>query len=95
MKPIAPQIKCSDGTALSVQASKFHYCTPREDDGPHSAVEVGYVEDDDGEQLTPPDSWREYAAGEFPSSVYRYIPTQLVEDFIAAHGGRASSQNGL
>lgn len=73
-----------------MQASSFHYCTPREDEGPYSAVEVGYIRDADGAPLTPPDSWREHADGEFPSSVYAYVPMQLVEDFIAAHGGRAS-----
>lgn len=33
-------ITCKDGTTLSVQASKYHYCKPREDTGPWTHVEV-------------------------------------------------------
>jgi hypothetical protein len=93
MKPNAQRTICADGTSLSVQASKYHYCTPRDDYGPYSAVGAGYIENAKREAVTPPESWREYGDGEFPSSVYGYVPTQLVEEFIAAHGGRADSQN--
>lgn len=91
MKPIAPKVKCADGVELSVQASKYHYCSPREDAGPHSCVEVGYIEKG-GEIVTPPDDWREHTDGpDFPNSVYAYVPIKKVEDFIAAHGGRVSA----
>lgn len=88
MKPIADKIKCKDGVSLSVQASRFHYSSPRDDDGPYTAVEVGFIQDADGNAVTPPDSWREYAEGEFPNDVYAYVPVELVEDFITSHGGR-------
>ncbi len=35
-------VVCADGTTLSVQASSTHYCSPRDDDGPWSAVEIGF-----------------------------------------------------
>jgi hypothetical protein len=35
-----PHIVCSSGLKMSVQASAFHYCVPRESEGPWSAVEV-------------------------------------------------------
>ena len=36
-----PAIVCADGTRYSVQASRGHYCTPREDNAPeYSSVEV-------------------------------------------------------
>ena len=41
-KPIRGAIRCHDGFVMSVQASRDHYCTPRDDAGPHSAVEVGW-----------------------------------------------------
>jgi hypothetical protein len=37
-----PRIVCGDGTTLSVQAGSYLYCIPRTDEGPWSAVEVGY-----------------------------------------------------
>ena len=75
-------IECNDGTTLSVQVGDGLYCTPRNNEGPWSLVEVGYP------SVTPPESWREYADGSFPSDVYGYVPVALVEEYIAAHGGR-------
>ena len=40
-KPIRGVIRCHDGFQMSIQASRDHYCTPRDDTGPCSAVEVG------------------------------------------------------
>lgn len=33
-------ITCRDGTKISVQASKYHYCKPRDNQGPWTHVEV-------------------------------------------------------
>jgi len=80
-KELADLIICADGTELSVQASKTHYCTPRADRVVYSRVEVGYP------SVDPPESWAEYADGEYPSSVYGCVPVELVREFIEAHGG--------
>lgn len=89
--PYNPRITCADGVSLSVQASKFHYCSPRTDEGNHWTdyfnVEVGFITDADGLEFTPPASWSEYADGDFPSKVYGYVPTDMVEAFIEEHGG--------
>ena len=34
-------ITLSNGVELSVQASEYHYCSPRDNDGPWTSVEVG------------------------------------------------------
>lgn len=47
-----PKIECADGFALSVQACRWTYCTPRENTGPWTAVEVGYPTDRE-ESLMP------------------------------------------
>jgi len=44
IKDLAKYVKCKDGTTLSVQASYFHYSTPRSNIGPYSEVEVWCVE---------------------------------------------------
>ena len=41
-KKVQPQIRCRDGFRVSVQASRDHFCTPRDDHGPCTHVEVGY-----------------------------------------------------
>lgn len=74
-------ITCRDGTSISVQASYFHRCTPRNNRGPWTHVEVGYP------SATPPDSWKDYQEGD--DGIYNYIPVELVREFIALHGGEA------
>ena len=35
-------VVCADGFEMSVQASRGHYCSPREDVGPYTTVEIGF-----------------------------------------------------
>ncbi len=97
MKELNPRIKCADGISLSVQANKYAYCSPRIDEvskwNHYTLVEVGFITDADDKPLTPPDDWSQYSDGSFPSDVYGYIPTEMVEAFIAAHGGEISLEN--
>ena len=79
---LSPKIKCADGTELSVQASSFHYCTPRLDCGPYTEVEVGFP------TSPPPASWEPYADGPNPD-VWGCVPVELVRQFIDNHGGEA------
>lgn len=80
---IAPPIVCADGTRVSVQANSFTYCTPRTDEGPHTHVEVGFP-------TARPRWWDEYAQNPTTlDTVAAYVPVELVEEFIAEHGGRA------
>jgi hypothetical protein len=90
MKELNPRIKCADGISLSVQANKYAYCSPRIDEvdewNLYTLVEVGFITDADEKPMTPPDDWRRYSDGSFPSDRYGYIPTGMVEAFIADHG---------
>lgn len=89
------QVTCADGTKLSVQASRGHYCIPRDDRGPYTHVEVM----GDG-----PWHWLKYLDGEGPrlifsfkrrrlyydpgwDGVYGYVPYQKVAAFIIRHSG--------
>jgi hypothetical protein len=71
-KQLADKIICADGAELSVQASKTHYCTPRNNRGPYIKLEVGFLEP------APPESWTKYADGDYPSDVYGYVPIELI-----------------
>lgn len=87
-KEVAKKTTCKDGVSLSIQASRFHYSVPRENVGPYTMVEVGFVENKKGDRVTPPRSWRKYTDGDkFPNDVYGYIPVAFVARFIKAHGG--------
>lgn len=76
-KDVAPQLKCKDGTTLSVQASKNHYSSPREDFGPYSAVEVWCIQ--------PECEVVEFEYSDSDPSAY--VPIELVVQFIDNHGG--------
>ena len=68
-------VKCADGTTLSVQASEYHYCSPRDNEGPYTAVEVWLA--------STPVTEFEYSDDD-PSA---YVPIEDVVRFIDNHGG--------
>lgn len=83
---VRPSIECSDGLILSVQASNTHYCQPRENNGPYSTVEIGFPSDVIPEIM----EWAE--SPEKPTdTVYGYVPVEVVDAVIAAHGGIANA----
>ena len=86
MKALNKSTICNNGTGLSIQASEGHYCSPRNDEGPYTHVEVGFIERD-GERITPPDSWAEFGTCGFPCDVYGEVPIELVWEFIKSNGG--------
>ncbi len=83
MKQFNPKIICKDGTTLSVQASEYHYCTPRDNYGPYTHVEVGYP------TAVPHDAMLRYAeeSSDPTCTVYGYTPVEVVNEFIELHGG--------
>ena len=82
-KPVAKKIVCKDGATISVQASEYHYCTPRSNYGPYSCVECGFP------SVAPEKSLALYAeeVGGMTGSIYPYAPIEAVAEFIDDHGG--------
>lgn len=83
---ITPAIVCKDGFIISVQASEYHYCSPRDNDGPYSKFEIGYP--NRKEPLLMP-----YAEDKSKptDTVYGYVPESVVKEVIEKHGGFACS----
>ena len=79
---IRPPIVCRDGFRMSVQASSNHYCSPREDEGPWTHVEVGYP------NRVEPLLW-EWAEvkGDWTDTVYPRVPVEVVAAVVELHGG--------
>lgn len=85
---IAERTLLKDGTSLSIQASRIHYCTPRIDGAvKYDSVEVGFPTDKDGIPIRMSEAWKEYEDGP-ESQVFGYVPVELVEAFVNEHGGR-------
>ena len=80
---VVPKIICKDGYMFSVQASKYHYCTPRTANGfPYTHFEIGYPS---GREET----LMGYAEDKDrpTDTVYGYVPLKTVLEVIEAHGG--------
>lgn len=78
-----PRLYCNDGYSISVQASKFHYCSPRLNGlQDYKSVELGYPSAED-------ELINEYAknALNYTDTVYGYVPIEVVEKLIEKHGG--------
>ena len=75
-------IKCKDGFRISVQASRTHYCTPKNNEGPWTHVECAYPSE-------VPHLIMEYCEHEDSptDSIYGFVPVELVEQLIEEHGG--------
>jgi hypothetical protein len=83
-----PRIICNNGSNLSVQANEHAYCSPRDNNGPWTEVEVGFPD-----MIKIPDSWREYAEMAHEDrdwrkeDIFAYIPLTLVEAAIEENEG--------
>lgn len=80
-KPVVRQLECADGTTMSVQASSCHYCSPREDTGPWTAVEVWMIKSPNGNPCYPK------TFGEYHGEPYGWVPVNIVNNYIHRHGG--------
>ena len=80
---IRPRIECADGFAISVQASEFHYCSPRISGNViYEKVELGFPN-----QVEP--LIMIYAEDpDIPTeTVYGWVPVEIVNSIIEKHGG--------
>lgn len=87
MKSKNEVVACRDGFTMSVQASERNYCSPRDDVGPYTQVEVGFPSHYDL-FLQP------YAEdpGRPTESVYGWVPEEVIGLCIDSHGGMVSGE---
>lgn len=84
---LVPEINCADGLKMSVQASAFHYCSPRESRGPWYEVEVGFPS-----RAVPEIAYRAEDPERPTDTVYGYVPIEKVAAAILAAGGFAKAE---
>lgn len=83
------RVMCADGFSVSVQASRYHYCHPRQDSGPYSQVELGYPSNRPTDEVM---TYREDPTGSPTETVYPYVPADAVMRLLAEHGGVVAGQ---
>lgn len=79
---VRKRLRCKDGFSISVQASRYHYCTPRVTNAEHyETVELGYPSTDDATIFDYAESTN------YTNTVYGYVPVHIVDILIEKHGG--------
>ena len=78
------RIICKDGFNVSVQASKTHYCSPRDNNGPYDAVELGFPSRTMGKAFN---EYKDDSRSRQTDTVFAYVPVYLIEELLAKHGG--------
>ena len=81
---VIPRLHCADGLTLSVQASDFHGCEPKNLTGPYSAVECA-LPSQKVNDLMPYLIPEEGISPE--QGIYPFVPVSLVAKIINDHGG--------
>lgn len=92
----SPQIVFNNGGKVSIQCGSGFYCTPRNDQGPYTEVEVGFPSRD----TVIPESLLKYieqSGSDNPhENVYPYVPAKIIKELIDANGGiTPETQNNL
>lgn len=80
---IRPRLMCADGFSVSVQASEYHYCTPRINGADkYETVELGFPNLEDS-LIT------DYAEEDDrpTETVYAFVPVHIVCELVEKHGG--------
>ena len=84
----AKRVVCADGFSMSVQASAYHYCSPRISNEPeYFSCEIGFP----SERV---EALMKYAedADRPTDTVYGWVPVALIDQIIAEHGGFAAEK---
>lgn len=83
MQEIRPVVVCAVGFSMSVQASSFHYCSPRMDNAPmYSSVGIGFPSE--REELLMPYAEEAHRPCD---TVYARVPVDVVLTVVWKHGG--------
>ena len=88
MNGLHNQIVCTDGFTMSVQASLYHYCTPRINDAEvYARLEVGFPSTEE-ELLIP--YIDDFDDPDPTEAVYGWVPCRIIWEVIEKHGGLIS-----
>lgn len=80
-------VVCASGLKFSAQASETHYCTPKDNEGPYTEVEIGRL----SEPVEKFEPFRESDCGQ-KYIVYAWVPMRIVFDVIDDNGGQVGGQ---
>jgi len=88
---VMPPLVCRDGLELSIQASSYHYCTPKTHEGPWTAMELGFP----SKSVPELRQWREDLGDDSPDEecIFGWVPVDMLLKTIEKHGGCAQLED--
>lgn len=78
---VTPPIHLKGGLVVSIQASEWHYCTPKNKEGPYVSFEVMLMEDNSKFK------GREILGDQDMGDPYGWVTQSRLDKFIKANGG--------
>ena len=83
-QPRRKPVVCEDGFTMSVQASEYHYCSPRRSGlgESYTSVEVGFPSEKEDLLMEHAEDYDKPTG-----TVYPYVPVEVVLQVIMKHGG--------
>lgn len=82
-----PIVVCNDGFRLSIQASKYHLCTPLKNNRTdYTTFELSML----SEEIPELEEFKIYDNGplnRFDTQTYGFVPREIVEEILEEHGG--------
>jgi hypothetical protein len=87
------RIALKSGLTLSIQANEMSYCTPRNDTGPWSHVEVGFPSEEVPELMEYMDALYPEEEEDPTGQVYGWVPIKTIIEIIDKHGGVKGALN--
>ena len=86
------RVVCADGFSVSIQASEFNYCSPRDNVGPWTSVECGFPTAKDPAL----EEWAEDPGALIQDgqvqTVYGWVPSEAIMQLIETHGGMVDGE---
>lgn len=82
-----PIVVCNDGFKMSIQASRYHLCTPHKNNRTdYTTFELSML----SEEIPELEEFKIYDNGplnRFDTQTYAFVPRAIVEEILAEHGG--------
>jgi len=93
MKKLSERISYKDGE-MSIQASEYHYCHPKKDEGPYELYEVAVF--NKAGKMTKEDLFEHFADDSYSDKpVYAYVPEALIAEVLKDDGYFQDSIDGI
>jgi len=84
---LRPRVYFNNGGGISMQASHYHNCVPKDDEGPYESIELGYPD----EMVKIPEEMYTFEE-QGSDGLYNFVPASVVVKLIELNDGVKSGE---